>query len=163
MAECSGSRFKPLEKPIEEYYRPRKQKDSSKNAAGYEATYSISAGENQTTKNWRNSSRHTGRSVSTATLVNSFLVWKEKMAKTMNHSRVVFKFQPVIKRTQILSEYYRRHCVWSSKKMSGKLAANNWKKKEKGTNPTQPKLWLTWRKTFFTERIYLESQMPKLC
>ena len=40
MAECSGSRLKPLDKPIEKYITDQENKNTrAKNVAGWEATY----------------------------------------------------------------------------------------------------------------------------
>ena len=59
MAECSGSRLKPLDKPIKEYITDQENKNTQAKTqrAGCEAAYSISAGEKWTKKNWRNSTR----------------------------------------------------------------------------------------------------------
>ena len=50
MAECSGSRFKPLDKPIEEYITD-KQKEKKNTRLGCEGTYCFSAGEKRRKKN----------------------------------------------------------------------------------------------------------------
>ena len=97
MAKCSDSRFKPLDKPIRRriYYRQRKQKHSSKNEAGCEATYCISAGEKRTEEINR--------------YVTEFIVGvkrKNGQGNEPSSFRGLFsRVQPVFKGTQVLSEY----------------------------------------------------------
>ena len=162
MAECSGSRFKPLDKPIEEFITDRGNKNTRAKTQREVKLLTAFLPE----KTNKEKLKKFNQKSSTATLLNLLLVWKEKMAKTINHQAFEGCFQ--VSRTSIQKNARTQRVLSKTlclikQENAWKLAANNWKKKEKGTNPTQLKLWLMWRKTFFTKRIYSESQMPKLC
>ena len=110
MGECSGSRFKPLDKPIEEYITDQENKNTrAKTQRDVKLLAAFLLEKNEQRKIEEIQPEELNRYVS-----EFILSVKRKDGqdyRTIKPSRVVFKFQPVFKRTQILSEYYRRHCV----------------------------------------------------
>ena len=161
MAECSGSRFKPLDKPIEEYITDQENKNTrAKTQRDVKLLAAFLLEKNEQRKIEEIQPEELNRYVS-----EFILSVKRKDGQDYEPSslRGLFSsFNRYLKERKYSASIIE-DIVFDQARKCLEAHSKQLKKEGKGNKPNAAEALTDVEETFFTKRIYSESQMPKLC